>query len=172
MLPDTNWDEHGRTTFSNFTCHSIFNSLRWICSLKIHNATWRQNPIPIFAWNSTCITFVHVWWISICFHSRSRSACSQTDEQVDQWFLVVTRCIVRRTPGGNETWFAEVQVSSQKTTWRAMESTWHDGSTKLEVEFSHGNLHLHLRPKNTYPRGDVTVKTKMVICDPSYMNPL
>ena len=37
------------------------NSLRWICSLKIHSATRRQNPIPIFAWNSTCITFVHVW---------------------------------------------------------------------------------------------------------------
>ena len=27
-------------------------------------------------------------------------------EQVDQWFLVGTRCIVGRTPGGNETWFA------------------------------------------------------------------
>ena len=41
-----------------------------------------------------------------CFDSRSPSACSQTDEQVDQWFLVGTRCIVRRTPGGDETWFA------------------------------------------------------------------
>ena len=32
--------------------------------------------------------------------------CSQIDEQVDQWFLVETRCIVRRTLGGDETWFA------------------------------------------------------------------
>ena len=56
MPPDTNWDEHWRTTVSNFTCHSICNSLRWICSLKIHSATRRQNPIPIFAWISICIT--------------------------------------------------------------------------------------------------------------------
>ena len=61
MLPDTNWDEHWRTTFSNFSCHSICNSLRWICSLKIHSATRRQNSIPLFAWNSICLTFVHVW---------------------------------------------------------------------------------------------------------------
>ena len=31
------------------------------CSLKIHSATRRQNTIPIFARNSMCITFVHVW---------------------------------------------------------------------------------------------------------------
>ena len=123
MLPDINRDEHWRTTFSNFTCHSICNSLLWICSLTIHSATRWQNPIPIFAWNSICITFVHVWRIGIRFDSRSRSACSQTDKQVDQWLLVGTRCIVRRTPGGDETWFAEVQISSKKTTWRAMEST-------------------------------------------------
>ena len=49
MLPDTNWDEHGRTTFSNFTCHTICNSLRWICSLNFHSATRRQNSISIFA---------------------------------------------------------------------------------------------------------------------------
>ena len=49
MLPDTNRDEHWHTVFSNFTCHSIGDSLRWICSLKIHSATRRQNPIPIFA---------------------------------------------------------------------------------------------------------------------------
>ena len=29
--------------------------------VKIHSATRRQNPIPIFARNSICITFVHVW---------------------------------------------------------------------------------------------------------------
>ena len=40
---------------------AICNSLRWICSLKIHSATRRQNHIPIFARNSKCITFVHVW---------------------------------------------------------------------------------------------------------------
>ena len=27
----------------------------------VHSATRRQNPIPIFARNSICITFVHVW---------------------------------------------------------------------------------------------------------------
>ena len=60
-LPDTNRDEHWHTASSNFTCHSICDSLRWICSLKIHSATRRQNTIPIFARNSKCITFVHVW---------------------------------------------------------------------------------------------------------------
>ena len=49
MLPDTNWDEHGRTTFINFTCHTICNSLRWIGSLNFHSATRRQNSISIFA---------------------------------------------------------------------------------------------------------------------------
>ena len=43
-----------------FTCHSMCNSLRWICASKIHSATRRQNPIPTFARNSTCVTFVHV----------------------------------------------------------------------------------------------------------------
>ena len=72
MLPDTNRDEHWRTTFSNLTCHSICNSVRWICVLKIHSATRRQNAIPIFARNSVCVTFVHggdvthrltnTWW--------------------------------------------------------------------------------------------------------------
>ena len=61
MLSDTNRDEHWHAAFSNFTCHSICNSLRWICALKIHSATRRQNPIPIFARNSMCVTFVHVW---------------------------------------------------------------------------------------------------------------
>ena len=56
-----NRDEHWHTAFSNFTCPSICNSLRWICALKIHSATRRQNAIPIFAWNSICVTFVHVW---------------------------------------------------------------------------------------------------------------
>ena len=32
-----------------------------VSSLKIQIATRRQNPIPIFVWNSICITFVHVW---------------------------------------------------------------------------------------------------------------
>ena len=53
-------DEHLHTAFSNFICHSICDSLRWICSLKIHSATRRQNSIPIFARNSICITFMHV----------------------------------------------------------------------------------------------------------------
>ena len=61
MLPDTNRDEHWHTAFSNLTCHSISNALRWICSRKIHSATRRQNPNPIFARNSICISFVHVW---------------------------------------------------------------------------------------------------------------
>ena len=30
MLPDINRDEHWHTAFSNFTCHSICDSLRWI----------------------------------------------------------------------------------------------------------------------------------------------
>ena len=46
---------------THFTCHSICDSLRWICALQIHSATRQQNPIPIFARNSVCVTFVHVW---------------------------------------------------------------------------------------------------------------
>ena len=65
-----------------------------------------QNPIPIFARTFICIMFVHVWVNRYSLDSRSRSASSQTDEQIDQWLLVGTRCIVRRTPGGDETWFA------------------------------------------------------------------
>ena len=61
MLLDTNRDEHWHTAFSYFTCHSICDSLRWLCALKIHSATRRQNTIPIFARNTICITFVHVW---------------------------------------------------------------------------------------------------------------
>ena len=61
MLPHTNRDEHWRTAFSNFTCHSICSSLRSICALMIHSATRRQNSIPIFARNSVCVTFVHIW---------------------------------------------------------------------------------------------------------------
>ena len=68
-------------TFTNFTCHSIRDSLRWICALKIHSATRRQNAIPIFARNSVCVTFVH----GIRVDPRSRSASSQADEQMDQW---------------------------------------------------------------------------------------
>ena len=61
MLPVTNRDEHWHTAFSKFTCPSVCDSLRWISSLKIQSATRRQIPIPIFARNSICITFVHVW---------------------------------------------------------------------------------------------------------------
>ena len=49
------------TAFSNFTCHPICDSLHWICALKIYSATRQQNEIPIFARNSICVTFVHVW---------------------------------------------------------------------------------------------------------------
>ena len=49
MLSDTNRDEHWQTAFSNFACHSICDSFRWICSLKIHNAIRRQNSFPVFA---------------------------------------------------------------------------------------------------------------------------
>ena len=54
----------GLTTFSHFTSHSIYNSLRWIFSLKIHNATRRQNPIPIFALNS------HMYHFCACLVNR------------------------------------------------------------------------------------------------------
>ena len=47
-----------------------------------------------------------VWRICIRVDPRLRSASSQADEQVDQLLLVGTRCIVRRAPGRDETWFA------------------------------------------------------------------
>ena len=138
MLSDTHWDEHWHTASSNFTCHSICDSSRWICAVKIHSATRRQNAIPIFARNSMCITFVHIWWICIRFDPRSRSAGSQTDEQMDQWLLVGTRCIVWRTHGGDEAWFAQVQISPQKTYWRAVEPTWNGRGSRDEMEFWRG----------------------------------
>ena len=61
MLPDTNRDEHWHTASSKNTCHFICDSLRLTCALKIHSATRRQNPIPIFARNSICVTFLHLW---------------------------------------------------------------------------------------------------------------
>ena len=196
MLPNTIRDEHSHTAFSNFTCHSICNSLRWICALKIHGATRRQNTIPIFARNSICITFVHVCWIGIRFDPRSRSACSQIDEQMDQWLLVGTRCIVWRTLGEDEAWFAKVQISSQKTSWRAVESTWNGRSSRDEVEFWRWNglwsiwitcdftsrwrecrqqrhwwkspqyLHLHLLQKSTFLKFEFTVTAEEAMWRP------
>ena len=58
---DTNRDEHWHTAFCIITCHSICSSLHWICAIKIHSATRRQNAIPVLAWNTVCFTFVHVW---------------------------------------------------------------------------------------------------------------
>ena len=39
MLSDTHRDKHWHTAFSNFTCHSICSSLRWMCAIKIRSAT-------------------------------------------------------------------------------------------------------------------------------------
>ena len=110
---------------------------------------------------------------------RSRSACSQTDEQVDQWFFVGTRCIVRRTPGGDETWFAWVQsaenhlesngvdVKRSKFEARSGSLTWkwileHPDQLWNSVEMWEcrqqrhrwkflQHLHLYFRMKNKYP---------------------
>ena len=101
ILPDTNRDEHWHTAFSNVTCHSTCDSSRWICALKIHSATRRQNAIPIFAWNSILSLLCMFGRVD----PRPRSGSSQADEQMDQWLLVGTRRFVGRTPGGDEAWF-------------------------------------------------------------------
>ena len=133
MLPDTNWDEHWHTAFSSFTCHSISNSLRWICSLKIHSATRRQNPIPIFAWNSICITLCMFGesvfalipdhevraakltnrWISGCWWGRDASS----DEHlvVTKHGLLKCRSVRRKPPG--EQWSRLETIEARGTKW-------------------------------------------------------
>ena len=66
---------------SNFTFHPICSSLLWICAIKIHSATRRQNAIPVFAWISLCFTFVHVRRMGVCIDPCPRS--SQVDESMD-----------------------------------------------------------------------------------------
>ena len=98
-LPDTNWDEHWRTTFSNFTYHSICNSLRWICSLKIHSATRRQNTIPPYV-SPLCMFGESVFALIPDHEVR---AAKLTNRWISGCWRG-TRCIVRRTLGGDETW--------------------------------------------------------------------
>ena len=62
--------KHWHTAFSNFTCHSICNSLRWICALKIYSATRRQNPIP-----NIC-SELHMYHLGACLVNRGRDASS------------------------------------------------------------------------------------------------
>ena len=130
MLPDTNRVEHWHTAFSNFTWYSICNSLRWICSLKIHSATRRQNTIPIFARNSyvspLCMFGESVFalipdhevraakltnrWISGCWWRRDASS----DEH-----LVVTKHglrSVRRKPPGEQRSRRET-IEARGTKW-------------------------------------------------------
>ena len=96
--------KHWRTTFSNFTCHSMCNSLRWICSLKIHSATRRQTPFqyllgtpyvsPLCMFGESVFALIpHHEVRAVKLTNRWISGC---------WW----RCIVRRTLGGEETWFA------------------------------------------------------------------
>ena len=54
----------GIQLFSNFTCHSICNSFRWICSLKIHSATRRQNP------HSNICLELHMYHLCACLVNR------------------------------------------------------------------------------------------------------
>ena len=77
MLPDTNRHEHWHSAFRNFTCPSIFDSLRSICALKIHFATRRQNTIPIFARNSIRVT--------LCMFGESVLALIPDHEVRDRW---------------------------------------------------------------------------------------
>ena len=130
MLPD----KSRRTLayrFQQFHLPFHFDSVRWICALKIHSATRRQNAIPILARNSKCVTFVHVWcvrvdpdhevraakltnrWISGCWWGRDASS----DEHLVGTKHGLLKCkSVRRKPPGVEArgtkWNFDVEMDS------------------------------------------------------------
>ena len=79
---------------------------------------------------------------NICLELHMYHLCACLVNRYSLWFRI-TKCvqphwrpdgslvgIVWRTSGRDETWFAQVQISSQKTTWRTMESTWNDRSSR------------------------------------------
>ena len=134
MLPDTNRDEHWHTALSNFNCHSICDSLRWICSLNIHSATRRQIPIPIFVRNSICISPLCMFgesvfalipdhevraakltnrWISGCWWGRNASS----DEHLvgTKHGLLKCRSVRRKPPG--EQWSRREMIEARGTKW-------------------------------------------------------
>ena len=111
MLPDTNRDKHWHTAFSTFTCHSICGSLRWICALKIHSATRRQNPIPTFARNSICVTCVHV----LNGDSRCIVRMNTKVGSSQHWFAYRCRSVRRKLAG--EQWSRRETIEAQETKW-------------------------------------------------------
>ena len=93
---------------------------------------------------------------NICLELHMYHLCACLVNRYSLWFRI-TKCvqphwrpdgslvgIVWRTSGRDETWFAQVQISSQKTTWRTMESTWNDRGSRDEVEFWRGNGHWNI----------------------------
>ena len=108
-LPDTNRDEHWHTAFSNFTCHSICNSLRWICALKIQSATRLGTPCvsPLCMFGESVFALIPDHevraakltnrWISGCWWGRDASS----DEHLvgTKHGLLKCRSVRRKPPG-------------------------------------------------------------------------
>ena len=118
--------------FQQIHLPSIGSSVRWICALKIHSATRRQNAIPIFARNSVsllCMFGESVFalitdhevraakltnrWISGCLWGRDASS----DEHLvgTKQGLLKCRSVHRKPPG--EQWSRRETVESRGPTW-------------------------------------------------------
>ena len=106
MLPDPNRDEHWHTYFSNFT--SISFAIRY-AGFVLSRFTVRpdgRTPFQYLLGTPLCMFGESVFALI-----RSRSASSQADEQMDQWLLVGTRCIV------GEQWSQREKVEVRGTMW-------------------------------------------------------
>ena len=140
---DTYWDSHDATrhksrrtlpySFSNFTCHSICDSLRWICALKIHSATDGRNPFQYLLGTPyvslLCMFGESVFalipdhevraakltnrWISGCWWGRDASS----DEHLvgTKHGLLKCRSVSRKPPG--EQWSRRETVEARGTKW-------------------------------------------------------
>ena len=130
MLPDTNWDEHWLAAFSTFTCHSICDSLRWSCSLKIHSATRRQNPLlgtqcvsPLCMFGESLFALIPDHevraakltnrWISGCLWGRDASSYEHLVET--KHGLLKCRSVRRKPPG--EHWSRRETIEARGTKW-------------------------------------------------------
>ena len=143
---------------------------------------------------------LHMYYLCACIVNRysSRSACSQTDEHMGQWLLVGTKhgllkCrSVRRKPPG-EQWSRRETIEARDTKWNVdvevdsgipgptLESRRDEGMLTSTAPMEIPTVlppapppETHVFEMQVYSNsggGDVAAKTRMVICDPSYMNP-
>ena len=141
MPPDTSWDEHWHTAFSNFTCRSILQFV----SLDLFSQDSQCDPTAEH--HSNICSELHMYHLCAMFGESVFALIPDHEVRAakltNRWISGCwwgTRRIVRRTPGGDENMVClSTDSVRRKLTWRAMESTWNDRSSRDEVEFLRGN---------------------------------